>query len=77
MQMAGMITFEDGRCFSIETLIIDMATILQLNADELLPYILQILSSDEKDQHTRFRKILEESRKKCTEKGVPTHLQNG
>lgn len=60
---------------SLEGLMNQMQGILHV--DGIQPLLLQILSlSDEKEQIARFRKILEESRKKNTEKGVPVHLSN-
>lgn len=75
VQKCGLMPLSDGRSVSVDDMIINMAESLNLNATEVHQQVLQILSlSDEKEQMTRFRKVLEEAKKKNTEKGVPVHL---
>lgn len=59
----------------LHSFVVSMAGILRLNDNDLEALIYQILAlNDEKEQTTRFRKVLEESRKRNAEKGVPLHL---
>lgn len=75
VQKCGLMPLSDGRSVSVDDMIINMDESLNLNATEVHQQVLQILSlSDEKEQMTRFRKVLEEAKKKNTEKGVPVHL---
>lgn len=75
VRKCGLMPLSDGRSLSVDDMIINMAESLNLNASEVHQQVLQILSlSDEKEQMTRFRKVLEEAKKKNTEKGVPVHL---
>lgn len=68
-------SLSDGRSVSVNDMIVNMAESMNLNASEVHQQVLQILSlPDEKEQMTRFRKVLEEAKVKNTEKGVPVHL---
>lgn len=75
VQSAGVMQLPDGGVLSVDFIVYTMASILKVNEEELRMLISQIVSlSDEKEQMNRFRKILEESKKRITEKGVPLNL---
>lgn len=75
VRKCGLMSLSDGRSVSVDDMIVNMAESMNLNASEVHQQVLQILSlPDEKEQMTRFRKVLEEAKAKNTEKGVPVHL---
>ena len=75
VQSVGVIQLPDGNTMSVDFIVYTMASILKMNEEELRLMIMQIVSlSDEKEQMNRFRKILEEAKKRNTEKGVPLNL---
>lgn len=75
VRKCGLMSLSDGRSVSVNDMIVNMAESMNLNASEVHQQVLQILSlPDEKEQMTRFRKVLEEAKVKNTEKGVPVHL---
>lgn len=75
VRKCGLMSLSDGRSVSVDDMIVNMAESMNLNASEVHQQVLQILSlPDEKEQMTRFRKVLEEAKVKNTEKGVPVHL---